>query len=154
MSYKNLEIWKMARELSIDIHKMSLSLPRFEQFEEAQQIRKSSKSVRSTIVEGYGRRYYKAEFVKFIIYALASNSETIDHLEVLYETKSLVDKDTFEDLRTRLEILGRKINNFLQSIQESHQKPVTSYMNLPVITGLQVNLIYQYLTSNIQYRCF
>jgi four helix bundle protein len=75
MSYKNLEIWRMAKDLSIDIHKMSLSLPKFEQFEEAHQIRKSSKSVRSTIVEGYGRRYYKADFIKFIIYALASNDE-------------------------------------------------------------------------------
>lgn len=94
-----------------------------EQFEEGQQIRKSSKSVRSTIVEGYGRRYYKAEFVKFIIYALASNDETLDHLETLYETDSLTDSDIFEDLSSRLKILGRKLNTFLQSILESHQKP-------------------------------
>jgi four helix bundle protein len=67
MSYRNLEIWQMARDLSIEIHTMTLSLPKFEQFEEAQQIRRSSKSVRSTIVEGYGRRHYKAELIKFII---------------------------------------------------------------------------------------
>lgn len=47
MSYKNLEIWKEARELSIKIHEMTLTLPKFEHFEEAQQIRRSSKSVRS-----------------------------------------------------------------------------------------------------------
>lgn len=123
MSYKNLEIWKLARELSIDIHNMSWSLPKFEQFEEGQQIRKSSKSVRSTIVEGYGRRYYKAEFIKFIIYALASNDETIDHLEILFETGSLTNKETYEHLHLRLETLGRKINTFLQTIQESHLKP-------------------------------
>ena len=82
MSYKNLEIWKLARELSIDIHKMTLKLPKHEQFEEGQQIRKSIKSVRSTIVEGYAHGYYKADFIRFIIYALASNDETIDHLEV------------------------------------------------------------------------
>lgn len=38
MSYKNLEIWKLAREVTIEIHIMSLTLPKFEQFEEAQQI--------------------------------------------------------------------------------------------------------------------
>ena len=60
MSYKSLEIWKLARELVIDIHKMTLNeLPKFEMFEEGRQIRKSSKSVRSSIVEGYGRRRYK-----------------------------------------------------------------------------------------------
>jgi four helix bundle protein len=56
MSYRNLEIWKLAKELVGEIHAMSLKLPKFEQFEEGQQIRKSIKSVRSTIVEGYGRR--------------------------------------------------------------------------------------------------
>jgi len=66
MSYKNLEIWKLAREVVIDIHKMTLEkLPKFEIFEEGSQIRKSSKSLKSTIVEGYGRRRYKQEFIRF-----------------------------------------------------------------------------------------
>ncbi|HNK29823.1 MAG TPA: four helix bundle protein, partial [Ferruginibacter sp.] len=68
MSYKNLEIWKIARQVVIEIHSMSLLLPKFEQFEEAQQIRRSSKTVRSCIVEGYGRRKYKADYIKFLIY--------------------------------------------------------------------------------------
>jgi len=52
MSYKNLEIWQLARELSILIHKMTLTeLPKFEIYEEGSQIRRSSKSVRSNIVE-------------------------------------------------------------------------------------------------------
>ncbi len=34
MSYKNLEIWQLAREVALDIHKMSLEqLQKFEQFE-------------------------------------------------------------------------------------------------------------------------
>ncbi len=123
MSYKNLEIWKEARELSIRIHELSLSLPRFEQFEEAQQIRRSSKSVRSNIVEGYGRRVYKQDFIKFIIYALSSNDETIDHLETLYETKSITDELVYKELHQRLEVLGRKINNFLMAVERGHEKP-------------------------------
>ncbi len=89
MSYKNLEIWKLSRELVIQVHDMSLKLPKIEQFEEGQQIRRSMKTVKSTIVEGYGRRRYKADFIKFLIYALSSNDETIDHLETLFETGSL-----------------------------------------------------------------
>jgi hypothetical protein len=30
MSYKKLEIWQLARELSIEIHKMTFILPKFE----------------------------------------------------------------------------------------------------------------------------
>lgn len=120
MSYKKLEIWQLARELSIEIHEMTLKLPKFEQFEEAQQIRRSSKSVRSNLVEGYGRRKYKADFIKFIIYALASNDETVDHLETLYETKSLTDEKVFESIRSKSLILGKKINSFLTSVQQNH----------------------------------
>ena len=65
MSYKNLEIWQIARELVIDIHMMTLNkLPKFDMYEEGAQIRRSSKSVKSTIVEGYGRRSYKQEYRK------------------------------------------------------------------------------------------
>jgi four helix bundle protein len=70
---------------------MTLALPKFETFEEGQQIRRSSKSVCSNIVEGYGRRFYKQDDIKFIIYSLSSNDETIHHLEMLFETKSLTD---------------------------------------------------------------
>lgn len=120
MSYKNLVIWQLAKELTMDIHRMSLSLPKFEQFEEAQQIRRSAKTVWSCIVEGYGRRRYKADFIKFLIYALSSNDETIDHLETLYETGSLQDEGLYNLLHSKLVLLGRKLNNFLQAVEKQH----------------------------------
>ncbi len=122
MSYKNLEIWQLAREVVNEIHPLSLSLPKFEQFEEAQQIRRSAKSVKSCIVEGYGRRRYKAEFIKFLVYAMASNAETIDHLETLFETKSLEDETLFSTLLRKLELLGGKLNRFIKAVENSHNK--------------------------------
>ena len=112
----------MAREVVIDIHEMSLILPKFEQFEEAQQIRRSSKSVRSCIVEGYGRRRYKADFIKFLVYSLSSNDETIDHLETLSETGSLQNEKIFTVLHGKIETLGKKLNNFIQSVERSHNE--------------------------------
>jgi len=120
MSYKSLEIWQLSRELVNDIHKMSLALPKFEMYETGSQIRRSSKSVKSNIVEGYGRRYYKQEFIRYIIYSLASNDETIDHLETLFETESLTNKEMFENLHSRIDLLGKKINKFLESVQSGH----------------------------------
>jgi len=121
MSYKNLEIWKLAREVVIDIHKMTLEkLPKFEIYEEGNQIRKSSKSVKSTIVEGYGRRRYKQEFIRYLHFAIASNDETIDHLETLFETGSLVDKEIYDSIHDKLEILGKKLNLFIQSVEKGH----------------------------------
>ena len=122
MSYKKLEIWILARELSIEIHKMTFTLPKIEQFEEAQQIRRSSKTVRSCIVDGYGRRRYKADFIKFLIYSLSSSDETIDHLETLYETESLKDEVSYNLLHQKLEQLGRKLNNFIQAVERTHNE--------------------------------
>ena len=65
MRYKKLEIWQLADELVVSIHEMTLTkLPKFEMFEEGAQIRKSIKNVKATIVEGYGRKRYKAKFIK------------------------------------------------------------------------------------------
>ena len=120
MSYKNLEIWKLADEVVIEIHDMTLTkLPKFEMFEEGGQIRRSSKSVKSTIVEGYGRKRYKQEFIKFLVYSLGSNDETIDHLETLYKTKSLQDEAYYNYLHSKLEMLGKKINLFIKGVDNT-----------------------------------
>ena len=120
MSYRNLEIWKLAKEVVVEIHEMSLmQLPKFEMYEVGSQIRRSSKSVRANIVEGYGRRYYKQD----LIIAIASNDETCDHLETLYETKSLTDEALYTSLHTKIELLGKKINAFIQAVKEEHQSP-------------------------------
>jgi four helix bundle protein len=116
-----LEIWQLARDLVIDIHVMTLKkLPKFEMFEEGRQIRKSSKSVKSTIVEGYGRRRYKNEFIRFLTYAMGSNDETADHLEILFETGSLTDGDLYKDLIERLDKLEKKLNLFTKSVSRNH----------------------------------
>lgn len=122
MSYRNLEVWQLARELVVVIHQMTLTrLPKFEAFEEASQIRRAVKSVKSCIVEGYGRRRYKQEFVRFLTYALGSCDETAGHLDTLVITGSLKDDALIDGLASRLEELGRKLNLFLQSVERSHR---------------------------------
>lgn len=122
MSYRKLEIWQLARALTIDVHKMTMQLPKFEMYEEASQIRRSMKSVRSNIVEGYGRRRYNNDYIRFIIYALSSNDETVDHLEILYETGSITNRALYENLHERIQKLGIKINNFLQAVEKNNKK--------------------------------
>ena len=107
MSYKKLQIWQLADELVVETHEITMKLPKFEMYEVGSQIRRSSKSVKSNIVEGYGRRRYKNDYIRFIVYALASNDETIDHLETLYKTKSFTDAEKITSLHQRLNTLGK-----------------------------------------------
>ena len=123
MSYKKLQIWVMARKVVIDVHALTMKLPKFELYEEGSQIRRSSKTTKATIVEGYGRRRYKQDWIKFLVYALSSNDETMDHLENLWETKSLTDESVFLSLKTKIECLGKMLNKFLQAVEQEHQSP-------------------------------
>ena len=121
MSYRNLDIWRLARKAAVEIHKMSLTeLPRFELYEEGSQIRRSSKSVVANIVEGYGRRRYKADFVRFLTCALASCDETREHLELLRGTGSLKNEDLYDRLDLQNDELGRKLNRFIQAVELKH----------------------------------
>ncbi len=121
MSYRNLDIWKLARKVAVDIHKMSLSeLLNFERYEVGIQIRRSSKSIVANIVEGYGRRRYKAEYIRFLVFALASCDETREHIELLRETGSLRKRDLSESLESSVDELGRKLNRFIQSVESKH----------------------------------
>jgi len=122
MDYKDLEVWQLARDLSIDIHRMTLSeLPRFEMYEEGSQIRRSSKSIRANIVEGYGKRRYKMEFVRHLTYALGSARETEDHLNTLWETNSLTNESLYQDLRSRINTTIAKLVVFTRSVEQNHE---------------------------------
>ena len=77
------------------------------------------KSVRANIVEGYGRRRYAADYIKHLIYAQASNDESIDHLETLFETGSLKNKVLYQSLHQKIDTLGKMINKFIQSIEKT-----------------------------------
>jgi len=121
MSYKKLQIWVLAREVVIEVHEMTMKLPKFEMYEEGSQIRRSSKTTKATIVEGYGRRMYKQDWIKFLIYALSSNDETMDHLENLWDTKSLTDESVYITIKNKIDVLGKMVNGFLKAVQEQHQ---------------------------------
>lgn len=123
MSYRELDIYKESKRLAIEIHKVSMTLPKYELYEEGSQIRRSSKSVTSMIVEGYGRGRYKAEFIKYLVYSQSECDETIVHLDFLFETGSFSDNDKYRDLRNEYDTLSKRINTFTQWVEENWNEP-------------------------------
>jgi len=119
-SYRDLEIYRLSHKLAVEMHKISLALPKFEIYEEGSQLRRAAKSIPSNIVEGFGRRRYKNEFLKFLIYALASCDETREHLKILSETGSLRNAESSKYFLEKYDVLGRKINNFIKAVNSGH----------------------------------
>ena len=118
--YKELEIYKEAFKLALEVHKASLLLPKFELYEQGSQIRRSSKRIKDTIAEGYGRRRYKAEFINYLTYAQGSCDETINHIETIKELYPEI--PDFQDLDKKYRTLGRKINNYIQFVEKEWNK--------------------------------
>jgi len=128
-SYKDLDVYKESKRLAIEIHRVSLSLPKFELYEEGSQIRRPSKAVTTAIVEGYGRRKYKADFIRFLIYSQSECDETILHLDFLYETESFKNLNLYTQLKSDYEALSKRINSFIKWVEENwndFNKPETS----------------------------
>lgn len=116
-SYKDLDIYKLAYELAIEVHNMTMKLPKYELYEQGSQIRRSSKSIKDNIAEGYGRKKYKADFVRFLIYAHASCDETISQLNMISELH--FKSHPLIELIDNYNILGSKINKFIQYVEQN-----------------------------------
>ena len=84
-SYRDLDVYKSAYKLAIKVHKITLTLPKYEMYEQGSQVRRSTKSIKDNIVEGYGRNRYKNEFIRFLVYAHSSCDEATSQLTMIDE---------------------------------------------------------------------
>ena len=76
MLVDQLDVYRKAYELSLAIHKRSLAFPRFEQFELASQVRRSSKSICVNLGEGMGKQASPKDVLRFLRMSLGSCDET------------------------------------------------------------------------------
>ena len=109
-SYKDLEIYQISFDLAVKIYHLSMKLPHPDKFETGGQIRRSSQTTKDTIVEGYGRRRYKADFIKYLVYSHSSLLESTSQAEFL---AALHPGTGWEEIVDELNKLGIKISNFL-----------------------------------------
>ncbi len=117
-SYKDLDVYVKSVELFLKLHPFTLTLPKYEMYELGSQLRRAADSIHTNIVEGYGRKRYKSDFVRFLVYAHASTLETINHLEKIekiYPEKSSVCKELIE----AYDILSAKIYAFLCYVENN-----------------------------------
>ena len=114
-SYRDLEIYQLSYELAVKVHEMSLTLPKYELYEQGSQVRKSSKSIKDNIAEGFGRRRYKVEFIRFLVFAHSSCDETLSQLSMI--SKIHFSDKPLTELIGQYEILGKKINKFIQYVE-------------------------------------
>jgi len=73
---EELYVFERAYKISLDIHKVSLQLPKLEQYALADQIRRASKSICANLAEGFAKQVgSRKEFRHFILISMGSSDE-------------------------------------------------------------------------------
>lgn len=126
MSFKSLKVFQIAKELALDVDKLVKNLPRTERFGLGDQIYRSSRSIVANIAEGYGRRYYPADYIRFLHYSLGSSDETQVHLELIFDTDLLHSSD-YPDLIKRYKNLSVRLYNLISAIQKAYPQTIRNY---------------------------
>ena len=77
--FTDIEAWKLARNLRMEIYEIIKELPVEERFDLGSQMRKAAVSCTANIAEGYGRFHFQ-ENIQFCRQSRGSMYETQDHL--------------------------------------------------------------------------
>ena len=77
-------------------------------------------SIGANIAEGFGRYHYK-DSIRFYYHSRGSLFESKHWLQLLF-TRNLIDSNKYEDLKTKLDLLGVKLNNFINATKKQNNK--------------------------------
>ena len=126
---EDLEVFRLAYELSLVIHRASLTWPKIEQYSGlADQARRASKSVCGLIVEGVGRQTASSsEFARYLTMAIGSGEEA--RLWCRYACDlGYIDEETAQAWRARYGQILRMLMKLRASLQPSdHRLPLTDH---------------------------
>jgi len=121
MSYRDLDVYREAHALGLACHRLSMQLPKYELYETGSQLRRSSKSASANIVEGYGRRRYKAEYVRFLIFVHASCDETVEWLQYILDLYPDMEEFAQKTLDQANQV-GSRLNRFISAVEAKHNE--------------------------------
>ena len=111
--FKDLEVWQVARELRKEIYTLSRTLPDFEKYGLASQLRRAATSVTANIAEGFGRFSYQ-ENVQFCRQARGSLFELADHLTTCVD-EQYMSAEEGKRLEALIQRVGQILNGYIRS---------------------------------------
>ena len=111
-SYKDLEVYKLARQLSKEIYEVSKGFPKEEMYSLTDQIRRSSRSVGAQIAEAQAKRKYEKHFISKLTDADGEQQETLHWIETASDCKYL-SVTQVKDWLERYSSVGRMLNSMI-----------------------------------------
>jgi len=107
-SFRDLEVYKLAKELSMEIFSITKEFPREEVYSLTDQVRRSSRSIGAQIAEAWGKRRYEKHFISKLTDADGEQQETQHWIETALDCGYLSTSNA-EALIRKYEQLGKMI---------------------------------------------
>jgi len=111
-SFRDLEVYKLARQLSREIYELSKDFPKEEMFSLTDQIRRSSRSVGAQIAEAWAKRRYEKHFISKLTDADGEQQETQHWVKTASDCNYLSAKQT-KDWLNRYASVGRMLSSMI-----------------------------------------
>ena len=111
-SFRELEVYKLAREVSKEIFILSKEFPIEERYSLTDQIRRSSRSVGAQIAEAWGKRKYERNFLSKLTDGDSEQLETQHWLEIAEESGYISISDS-KILLTKCESIGKMLQTMM-----------------------------------------
>lgn len=111
--FKELTVYKKAFKLAMEIFEVSKKFPIEEKYSLTSQVRKSSRSVCSSIAEAYRKRIYEAHFVSKSTDADMENSETMVWADFALACK-YIPESIHNSWKNEIEEIGKLLNHMIE----------------------------------------
>jgi four helix bundle protein len=114
-NHKDLILWQKSLDLTAEVHRLTVRLPRHEVFGLSSQIRRAAVSIPSNVAEGAARRTTR-EFIAFLHIARGSFAELETQLLLARKVGYLADPELVPVL-IRLDEVGRLLNAVITGLR-------------------------------------
>jgi four helix bundle protein len=111
-SFRELEVYKLSRQLSKDIFEVSKKFPKEEMYSLTDQIRRSSRSVGAQIAEAWAKRKYEKHFVSKLTDADGEQLETQHWVETAQDC-SYISADLANNFLNQYASIGKMLNSMI-----------------------------------------
>jgi four helix bundle protein len=109
-TYKDLNVYKEAYKLALEVSRTTRKLTQHEQFELGKQLRRAARSVPANIVEGWAKRASALEFKRYLSVAIGPRDESKFWLELSRDESYLTAADA-EALLNRFNLVGAMLKS-------------------------------------------
>ena len=114
-TFEDLEVFKRAYRVSLEVHRISLEFPQAEQYGLADQIRRASKSICANLAEGFGKQSRSAaEFKRYIQISIGSADEMRVWIRYCFDL-GYIDQSQWQSWRDEYQEIARMLQGLANS---------------------------------------